>query len=54
LEQATAVARRHGAWRLQAVRRLLATDDKVIQLDFLQEHPLIRPLEDYRLDGIFP
>jgi transposase len=54
LEQATAVARRHGAWRLQAVRRLLATDDKVIQLDFLQEHPLIRPLDDYRLDGIFP
>ena len=54
LEQATATARRHGAWRLQAVRRLLATDDKVIQLDFLQEHPLIRPLDHYRLDGFSP
>jgi transposase len=54
LEQATATALRHGVWRLQAVRRLIADDDKVVQLDFLQEHPLIRPLDHYRLGGFSP
>ena len=36
------------------LRRLLTTDDKVLQVDFLETHPLIRPLTAYSLDRLCP
>jgi transposase len=49
LEQAAGTATHHGAWRLRDLKRLLALPGNVVQLDFLETHPLIRPLEAYRL-----
>lgn len=49
LEQAAATATHHGAWRLRDLRRLLELPANVVQLDFLETHPLIRPLEAYRI-----
>lgn len=54
LEQAAATAQRRGVWRLRDLRRLLTTDDKVLQVDFLETHPLIRPLDAYRLEALSP
>jgi transposase len=51
LEQASATAGRHGCWRLRDLRRLMEQGDKVVQIDFLQEHELIRDLSAYRIDG---
>ena len=51
LEQASATAHRHGCWRLRDLRRLMEQGDKVVQIDFLQEHELIRDLSAYRIDG---
>ena len=50
LEQAAATARGRGVWRLRDLRRLLSSDDKVVQIDFLETHPLIRPLDAYKLE----
>jgi len=50
LEQATLTAKRHGVWRLRDLRRLLTEGNTVVQVDFLDTHPLIRPLDAYRLD----
>ena len=52
LEQATATAKHRGVWRLRDVRRLLTDGDTVVQIDFLETHPLIRPLAAYRLDAL--
>ena len=52
LEQATATAKRRGVWRLRDVRRLLTEGDTVVQVDFLETHPLIRPLEAYSLEAL--
>jgi len=49
LEQASDTARRRGVWRLRDLRRLIAHHDNVVQIDFLETHPLIRPLEQYSL-----
>jgi transposase len=49
LEQAAGTATHHGAWRLRDLKRLLELPGNVVQLDFLETHPLIRPLEAYRL-----
>jgi hypothetical protein len=54
LEQAAATAKGRGAWRLRDLRRLLTEGDTVVQVDFLDTHPLIRPLEAYRLEALFP
>lgn len=54
LEQAAAVAQRRGVWRLRDLRRLLTTSDKVVQVDFLDTHPLIRPLDVYSAHAFFP
>ncbi len=54
LEQAAATATRRGVWRLRDVRRLLGEGDAVVQVDFLETHPLIRPLEAYRLAALSP
>lgn len=48
LEKACEIALSHGAYRLRTLRRLL--DRKAapqMPLPFLEEHPIIRPLDDY-------
>ena len=48
LEKACEIALSHGCWQLQTLRRLLGrTADKQEPLPFLDEHPIIRPLDDY-------
>ncbi len=49
LERACGRAVHLGLWRLRAVRRLLESDEHVVQVDFLQTHPLIRDLSHYQL-----
>ena len=49
LESAAQKALHHGAWRLRDVRTLLElAPDSSGQLDFLESHPLIRPLGAYQ------
>lgn len=48
LEQAAQKALHHGAWRLKDLRVLLEQTGPVPQLDFLETHPLIRPLDAYQ------
>ncbi len=48
--KAAGVATHHGSWRLQDLKRLLNHPDNVVQLDFLEIHPLIRSLEAYRIE----
>lgn len=50
LEKAAGVATHHGAWRLRDLKRLLALPGNVVQMDFLETHPLIRSLEAYRIE----
>ena len=52
LEQAASTAKRRGVWRLRDLRRLLTEGDTVVQVDFLETHPLIRPLEAYSLAAL--
>ena len=48
LEKACEIALAHGCWQLKSLRRLAGRDaDKQEPLPFLDEHPLIRPLDDY-------
>jgi hypothetical protein len=49
LERAALGAAHHGAWRLRDLKRLLDQPANVVQLQFLETHPLIRPLEAYRI-----
>jgi transposase len=50
LENAARLATHHGTWRLRDLKRLLALPDNVVQMDFLENHPLIRSLEAYRIE----
>jgi transposase len=50
LETAARLATHHGAWRLRDLKRLLELPGNVVQLDFLETHPLIRSLEAYRIE----
>lgn len=52
LEKAAGVATHHGTWRLRDLKRLLALPGNVVQMDFLETHPLIRSLEAYRIEPI--
>jgi transposase len=54
LEAASEKAVRHACWRLKDLRRLMEQGDQVVQIDFLQEHALIRDLSAYRIDGFSP
>ena len=54
LEAASEKAVRHACWRMKDLRRLIAQGDHVVQIDFLQEHELIRDLSAYRVDGFSP
>jgi hypothetical protein len=48
LEKACEIALSHGAYRLRTLRKLLARESaKQMPLPFLEEHPIIRPLDDY-------
>jgi len=49
LEKAAGSATHHGAWRLRDLKRLLDLPANVVQVDFLETHPLIRSLEAYRI-----
>ena len=50
LEKAARTATHHGSWRLRDLKRLLELPANVVQLDFLETHPLIRPLDAYRIE----
>ncbi len=50
LEKAAKAATHHGAWRLRDLKRLLSLPGNVVQMDFLESHPLIRSLEAYRIE----
>ena len=50
LEIAARVATHHGTWRLRDLKRLLTLPGNVVQMDFLETHPLIRSLEAYRIE----
>ena len=53
LERAGEIALSHGAYRLRAIRQLLARQAaKQQQFDFLEAHPIIRPLSDYSLESL--
>jgi len=52
LEKAAGIATHHGAWRLRDLKRLLELPGPAAQLDFLQTHPLIRPLEAYQIHPV--
>ena len=49
LERATAATLARAAWRLHDVRAALQEPANVVQVDFLETHPLIRSLEHYRV-----
>lgn len=49
LERACGRAVHLGLWRLKEVRRLVQCGEQVVQVDFLQAHPLIRDLRHYQL-----
>ena len=49
LERACGRAVHLGLWRLRDVRRLAEGGEKVVQIDFLQAHDLIRDLRDYQV-----
>ena len=50
LERACGRAVHVGLWRLRDVRRLAQDGEQVVQVDFLQAHPLIRDLRHYQLE----
>jgi len=54
LEQACRSALAHGAHRLRTIRQLLKrqAEQAQQQFEFLQEHPIIRPLADYSLTSL--
>ena len=54
LEQACQRAVAHGAHRLRTIRQLLKRQagQEQQQFEFLQEHPIIRPLADYSLTSL--
>ena len=54
LERACKVALSHGAYRLRTIRELLKRDDAECQgqFEFIEEHPIIRPLADYSLESL--
>jgi transposase len=49
LERAALSATHHSAWRLRDLKRLLDQPANIVQLQFLETHPLIRSLDAYRI-----
>lgn len=53
LEAACRAALSHGAYRLRTIRQLLKhCGAEQQQFEFLEEHPIIRPLSDYSLESL--
>ena len=54
LERACETALGHGAYRLRTIRNLLKqqAEKKQQQMEFIEEHPIIRPLSDYSLKSL--
>jgi hypothetical protein len=54
LESACETALAHGAHHLSTIRQLIkrAADQQQQQFDFIQHHPIIRPLSDYSLASL--
>lgn len=53
LEEACRIALSHGAYRLRTVRQLLKRGGQAQkQFEFLEHHPIIRPLSDYSLESL--
>jgi transposase len=53
LEKACEIALSHGAYRLRTIRTLLHRQaSQQRSFDFLEEHPIIRPLSDYSLESL--
>jgi len=54
LERVCKTALSHGAYRLRTIRELLKRDkaDDQQQFEFIEEHPIIRPLADYSLESL--
>ena len=53
LEEACRLALSHGAYRLRTVRRLIQRQgSSQQQFEFLESHPIIRPLSDYSLASL--
>ena len=54
LESACEKALAHGAYRLRAIRELIKrnSDKRQQQFDFIEHHPVIRPLSDYSLESL--
>lgn len=53
LEQACQTALSYGAYRLRTIRQLLKRQaDPQEQFEFIEEHPIIRPLSDYSLASL--
>lgn len=49
LERAASIASQRGAWRLRDLKKLMKNPSNIIEVSFLEEHPLIRPLESYHI-----
>jgi len=47
MEQSCELALTHGSFRLRALRRLADRPSRQEQMEFIQEHPLIRGMEEY-------
>jgi hypothetical protein len=53
LDAACKSALAHGAYHLRTIRQLLKRQgDHQQQFDFIEHHPIIRPLSDYSLESI--
>jgi transposase len=49
LERAAAKALQRAGWKLGDLKQALAEPENVVQIDFLETHPLIREMEAYRI-----
>jgi len=54
IEEACRVALLHDAYRLRTIRMLIKkrVDAEQLQMDFIEEHPIIRPLSDYSVSSL--
>lgn len=54
IEEACRVALLHGAYRLRTIRTLIKkrADAEQFSMDFIEEHPIIRPLSDYSVSSL--
>jgi len=49
LDRAASKALQRAGWRLGDIRNALSEPANLVQVDFLETHPLIRAMEDYRI-----